>query len=215
MHTGMAFVREAIRKRRFYPGEPMDLALPRAPDPDLELQKLTRVRGEVSEIAAACRAVIEDLNQRIMANLGGGGGAARVGMDFYDVDTAEKFSIKEEQRPRFWRWVHAHQIADRLFNPNAARKGRDDSAGLRHMASLPDPETGELYPWAKFRDIFFDTASLDRLELGVQPVDGKDTPKWIQKLPDGWVRRPAAFPTEDPREKGDNNNDDGGGTTPG
>lgn len=183
----LALVMEAMKRRRLYPGEPLDLELPKG-EPDQELDQLTRIRAEVAEIAAACRAVMGDVEDAIIANLGHLG-RARLGPDFYSVHPAENFKIKETERSRFFRWVHAHQIADRLFNPNQARKGSNQESGLRLMATLPDPDTGEIMSWPEFRDTFFDRAELDRLELTVIPVDRPTTAKWIKKLSDGYIDR--------------------------
>jgi hypothetical protein len=196
---GFTLLRAAYRQRQEYPGEEVDLPLPR------DLDRLIRLRGELEGITPALSEVRRQLDLHIIEKLGAQGMTRRgpKGQSwFYRVSPSRRIKIKPEAQSRFFDWVRAHDLAERLFNPNQAR-----ATGLQAMKNLPDPETGELIPPGEWEEIFLDIEERDGHTLDVIPESRMS--KWQLRFPEGYVQQGG--PIEKETHGNDGKNESGGG----
>ena len=134
---------------------------------------------------AAARQVKTWIETEMIARIGDGH-SVRLGDWFYRAGAVEEYKVREDRRRDFWCHVREHDFAERLFNPNQARK-----TGMRELGHLyveADPETGEIVAegFDDFRDDFLEVVERRGLQRGL--VGSRGVPKYAETMEEGEIR---------------------------
>ena len=150
---------------------------------DATLLDLDGYMADAMTQLAAAKQVKKWLDTEIVHRLGPGH-SVRFGNWFYRAGQTLTYKIREDTRRDFWALVKIHDFAERLFNPNYARKTALEDLG--ELYREVDPETGEILKEGleAFKDEFVEEVWTD----GLARMDVERATKYAADMEEGKIR---------------------------